>query len=290
MNIKSVVIPKEQIGQYKGDLLKCVKSHDEYKDWNEGDFEISFTTGTLDPHWQSVQAIFFDESAEVKDGDMVYVDVANVGNRNIWEYKTSPCPMPYWGNPYCAKKIIAAYPLIEGIPLPTQSFMSEFADKNGEGEIWCEMVQINGTARNMSAKWDYATIDGRVDLRWKESKVNPLATFGENTVDKPFVVLPVIDATSQSLEERAKEYAESMKGECEDEYINEQVAQYQTRDYIAGFQAATSQSDKDMIDFAIWKDKYYARVMGDERYYDTRLAHSSFYTITQLLAIYKSRK
>ena len=63
-----------------------------------------------DIHHQPMALVFCSDELPV-DGDKVYVPF----NNSIWEFKKSPCPMPYWGNPNSCWKITHCSNPIKGV-------------------------------------------------------------------------------------------------------------------------------------------------------------------------------
>ena len=87
------------------------------------------------------QLIIVDDSKIKKDNH--YIIYNNNGDALMYQCRHVADDRIYYGTmtsdyaPNC-KKIIAAYPLIEGIPPVSPSFITSYADANGKGEVWVE--------------------------------------------------------------------------------------------------------------------------------------------------------
>jgi hypothetical protein len=57
----------------------------------------------------SLKPFLVDPDTKPLDYEKVFVFSETVGHDRIWDFKTPPCPFPYWGNPDLCWKIIA-YP------------------------------------------------------------------------------------------------------------------------------------------------------------------------------------
>lgn len=76
---------------------------------------------------------------KIKDGDWVFVDLSKnktgYKGKGVWQYKTPPCPLPYWGNPDCAKKIIASTDPKLGLASPSITFIEKFLSEYNKGHL-----------------------------------------------------------------------------------------------------------------------------------------------------------
>jgi hypothetical protein len=52
----------------------------------------------------------------------------------VWEFRTKPCPLPYWGNPDTCKKIIASTDKNLGLPFPSESFIIKYIESYNTGK------------------------------------------------------------------------------------------------------------------------------------------------------------
>jgi hypothetical protein len=137
-------------------LIKCIK------DWKsfitpEEDFnfvsELSFGKNSSEgvfEFWKPMAMhILSNDIKDIKDGDYVFVDCSmNEGDANtykgmgVWKYMKAPCPMPYWGNPNCCKKIVASSDRSLGLPEPTKGFILKYINEFNKGnEIKTVLVE-----------------------------------------------------------------------------------------------------------------------------------------------------
>lgn len=77
------------------------------------------------------QHLYITSNEEIKSGDKCY----NSYDSRIWEYRDSPCPMPYWGNKDTLKKIIATADMSLGLPLIPQQFINVFIEQYNKGTV-----------------------------------------------------------------------------------------------------------------------------------------------------------
>jgi hypothetical protein len=127
-------------------LIQC------HKEWKscitpEEDFNIvgdlSFGKNVSDgvfEYWKPMAMhILSNDIKDIKDGDWVYVDCRNTPTGydgfGVWKYMKAPCPMPYWGNPNCCKKIIASTDLSLNLPTPSKSFVMKYITIHNKGAI-----------------------------------------------------------------------------------------------------------------------------------------------------------
>lgn len=80
--------------------------------------------------------LYIVSDEEIQDGDLV---IPNGLYRSVWEYRTPPCPMPYWGGERSGcKKIIAttdkSIKLLSTALIP-KSFIEYFVKEHGKGSI-----------------------------------------------------------------------------------------------------------------------------------------------------------
>ena len=80
----------------------------------------------------------------IDDDDLVYVEKYP----QIWTYKTPPCPMPYWGNPRVASKIIATTNKSLGLPAIPQWILNHFIVEKGVVEDLELLASDNGADVN----------------------------------------------------------------------------------------------------------------------------------------------
>jgi hypothetical protein len=80
----------------------------------------------------------------------------NSYDNQIWQYKPSPCPMPYWGNKNTLRKIIATTDtnlialfgndgeiygkMKEGLPQLSQSFLNKFIEQYNKGVVISDIM------------------------------------------------------------------------------------------------------------------------------------------------------
>lgn len=141
----SVVLLDQQRETCVG-LIQCIK------DWKsfitpEEDFkfvgELSFGKNISDgvfEYWKpKALYILSNDISEIKDGDYVYVDCSQnetgYKGTGIWKFIQAPCPMPYWGNRNCCKKVIATTDETLGLPCPSKSFVMKYITTYNKGNI-----------------------------------------------------------------------------------------------------------------------------------------------------------
>jgi hypothetical protein len=80
--------------------------------------------------------LYITSNEEIKSGDKCY----NSYDGQIWEYRDSPCPMPYWGNKDTLKKIIATTDTSLGIALIPEQFINYFIKEYNKGNVIKEVL------------------------------------------------------------------------------------------------------------------------------------------------------
>lgn len=125
-------------------LIQCIK------DWKsfiepEEDFAtvgaLSFGKNTSDgvfEYWKPMAMHILDNDIKnIKDGDWVFVDCSQnetgYKGTGVWKYSKAPCPMPYWGNPNCCKKIVASTDINLCLPQPTKGFILKYIEEFNKG-------------------------------------------------------------------------------------------------------------------------------------------------------------
>ena len=138
------VVLHEQARQTCVGLIQCIK------DWKsfiepEEDFAsvgtLSFGKNESDgvfEYWKPMALyIVSNDIKDIHDGDYVFVDCSqNEGGykgMGVWKYQKAPCPMPYWGNNKCARKIIASTDKSLGLPEPPKGFVLKYIEEFNKG-------------------------------------------------------------------------------------------------------------------------------------------------------------
>jgi hypothetical protein len=90
-------------------LIACIKPwksfiepDEDFADVGDLSFGVNPSKGVFE-YWQPMSLHILSTELPV-DGDWVYVPKYPEA---LWQFKTSPCPMPYWGNDKECKKVIA---------------------------------------------------------------------------------------------------------------------------------------------------------------------------------------
>lgn len=77
----------------------------------------------------SKRHLYFLSNKEIKEGDWCI----NSYDNQIWKYKLSPCPLPYWGNKDTLTKIIATTDTSLGLPQPSSQFILKYIELYNAG-------------------------------------------------------------------------------------------------------------------------------------------------------------
>lgn len=95
------------------------------------------------------QNVYFISEREIIDGDLCY----NSFDNRIWQYKPTPCPMPYWGNKKTLKKIEATSNLTMKLPIVRMDFMEKYAEQ--QGDINYVLLKLNKTLDKVDITGEY---------------------------------------------------------------------------------------------------------------------------------------
>lgn len=131
---KVVMLPTNEKAVFKGQLILnkdnntfYVSNRDIFKeDW------IKLCT----PHLVKPHHIYIVSDEEIKECDWCF----NSYDNRIWKYKSSPCPLPFWGNKYTLIKIIASTDKSLGLPQLSQEFLEAYVKAYNEGKPLTEVI------------------------------------------------------------------------------------------------------------------------------------------------------
>lgn len=101
----------------------------------EGKLKLS-KPNSICPGPQSFQHLYFISDEEIKEGDWCF----NSFDNQIWKYKSSPCPLPYWGNKDTLTKIIATTDSSLGLPQPSPSFIKAYIEEYNQGNVITDVL------------------------------------------------------------------------------------------------------------------------------------------------------
>jgi len=143
----------------------------------------------------------------------------NSYDNQIWQYRTSPCPLPYWGNKDTLTKIIATTDTSLGLPQPSQEFLELYCKRYNKGtlimDVMVEYEQwtvFHGEHNNTPTKTTLkVNPDNTINIKpikdsWSREEVNQeKEEFIHLFFSKHYNKLSNINFTSQYIREWCKE-------------------------------------------------------------------------------------
>lgn len=193
------LVPLDKKGYSKGDICKRLNTSEIFTEETIGFLTISKKDCSSSiPYWQA-QQLFITDDKLCEKGDW-YLDDTNQIRQAITD------DPDYWAvrNDYC--HIIAAYPLIKNIPLPTDGFIAEWVKRQGQCLIEVEMESYSYE--------DYEENDVRYELRHKFTdgklclRCIPERGVKRNGVDRKQLEKDIDELLENTTDEEIREFAD----------------------------------------------------------------------------------
>lgn len=215
----------------------------------------------LPADWQAQQLVITDDS-DIKKGDKMLLEDGHIANADeiseelypsLDEHHRKRCP-----------KIIAVYPLIDNIPLPTDEFIAEWVRCQGKCEVEVEMEDVYDWEKDDKPMWStYKFTDGKLCLKCIPERVVTKETLVDSFKEIANIMAPHLENESPiehpPSEEKDVEEAATIALPYPDpktyRVFNEHMAALhqqidaERRLWIQGYNYHKQRSEKDVADF-----------------------------------------